>query len=520
MKTFKMHEQPDYQEVLSPDDKPRRNSAPELIRSANRLEVSNASVLYNELSLADMAHIIMLMEAEIVPKRSGQKLLGAFLEAHAIPISEFPLDPSLGDFYNCREHYIKELVPDVAGWQRVARARREATNIAFQIAVRRRLLALLRGLGELASALVIQAKKHVDTVMPDYTYLHQAQPTTFAHYLLGFVYPMLRDASRLRACFEHVNLSPGGIGSVNGSRLPINRTRLAKLLGFDGVVHHTRDAMWQADIPIEVTASTVALLVNLSRLAEDLQIWTTQEYNLVDLADCYCRDSVIMPQKKNPYSLNYIRGLANVTIGNLVGMANVGRTPTGQPDNRIFAYGEVPSLLDKTLEAAQLMAGVVSTIKVNISVMADKLKLGYSQATDLAEAIMLATGLPYQTAHTVVQKVVNVAIKNDISAKQISAEMIDNASKTVLGRTLNLSPEAIKKALDPSDIISTRTGIGGAAEKPMQEMLKQCQERITEIQAWQDETENRLMNAEANLVNQVKKTVKSIKKTQNVKTSN
>ncbi len=487
-------------------------SAPELIRSANRLEISNASVLYNELSLADMAHIIMLMETEIIPKKSGQKLLGAFLEVHAIPIGEFPLDPSLGDFYNCREHYIKELAPDVAGWQQVARARREATNIAFQLAVRRRLLALLGGLGELVKTLVNQAKKHIDTIMPDYTYLHQAQPTTFAHYLLGFVYPMFRDSSRLSACFKRVNLSPGGIGSVNGSRLPLNRTRLAELLGFDGIVHHTRDAMWQADIPIEVTASAMALLVNLDRLAEDLQIWTTQEFNLVDLADCYCRESVIMPQKKNPYSLNYIRGLTNVTVGHLVAMTNIGRTPTGQPDNRIFAYGEVPSLLDKTLEAVQLMSGVINTLKVNVVIMANKFKLGYSQATDLAEAIMLATGLPYQTTYNVIKKVVNMAIKKGIPAAQISTKMIEEASKTVLGRVLNLSAETLKEVLDPYDIVSTRTGIGGVAIEPMTEMIGQCQEKIYEIQAWRDETENRLMNAETNLVNQVKKMVKPLKK--------
>jgi len=502
----KLHE---LQEALPSDDGLNRNSAPELIRSANRLEISSASVFYNELSLADMAHVIMLMETGIIPQSSGQKLLEALLEAYAIPLAEFPFDPSLGDFYNCREHYIKELAPDVAGWQRVARARREATNIAFILAVRWRLLALVGGLEQLAKALVDKAKKHIETIMPDYTYLHQAQPTTFGHYLLGFVYSMLRDFSRLRACFERINLSLGGLGSVNGSRLPLNRRRLAELLGFDGVACHTRDAMWQADMPIEVTASAVALLINVDRLAEDMQIWTTQEYKLVRLDDRYCRDSVIMPQKKNPYSLTYIRGLTNVSIGHLVGMANVGRTPSGQPDNRIFSYVEVPRLIDRILEAVQLMAGIINTLKVNASEMAKKLKLGYSQATDLAEAIMLATGLPYQTTHNIVQKVVNMAIKKDIPADQISVGMINEASMAVLGRPLNLAPQVLKKALDPKEIISTRTGIGGAAEEPMRKMIGHCQEKISEIKFWREETEHRLKKVEANLVSQVKKIVKS-----------
>lgn len=509
-----MNKQPDFQERPPTDKRQKRNSAPELIRSANRLEISSAEVFYNELGLADMAHVIMLMETGIIPKSSGQKLLAAFLETQAVPLEEFPFDPSRGDFYNCREHYIKELAPDVAGWQRVARARREATNVAYLLTVRRRLLALSGGLEQLAMALISKAKKHINTIIPDYTYLHQAQPTTFAHYLLGFVYSMLRDFSRLRACFERINLSPGGLGSVNGSRLPLNRTQFAELLGFDGVALHTRDAMWQADMPIEVTASVVALLVNVDRLAEDFQIWTTQEFNLIELDDRYSRDSVIMPQKKNPYSLTYMRGLTNVTIGHLVGMANVGRTPSGQPDNRIFTYVEVPRLLDRALEALQLMAGVINTLKVNISVMAKKFKLGYSQATDLAETIMLVTGLPFQTTHSIVQKVINTAIKKNIPACKISMKMINEASEAVLGRSINLPQDALKKALDPYDIINTRKGIGGAAEEPMREMIKQCQAKIAEYQAWRDETENRLMKAETNLVSQVKKMIKPLRKTE------
>jgi len=456
-----------------------------------------------------MAHVIMLTETEIIPWTSGQKLLAALMEVHAIPVSKFPFDPIFGDIYDCRELYLNKLAPDVAGWLRTGRARREATNIAYSLAMRRRLIALLKAQGQLALTIVAKAEKHLKTLMPDYTYLHQAQPTTFAHYLLGFVYPILRDYARLRACFLRTNLSPGGIGSVNGSRLPINRKRLAELLGFDGVVHHTRDAMWQADMPIEASSNAVTLLINLSRLAEDLQIWTTQEFNLVELDCGYSRNSVIMPQKKNPYSLNYIRGLTNVTIGHLVAMANVGRTPSGQPDNRIFAYGVVPRLIDKTLEAVQLMAGVLNTLKVNTSNMTRTMKLGYSQATDLAEVIMLAVGLPYLTAHKVVQHVLRTAIERDIPADQISVKMIEKAGKEVVGDKVTISPETLKKALSPQEIINTRNGIGCVGTEPMKEMIAQCRERAAEIQTWVDETEYRLTIAEVKLISLVKKMINS-----------
>ena len=134
--------------------------------------------------------------------------------------------------------------------------------------------------------------------MPDYTYLQAAQPTTFGHYLLGFTYPLLRDLARLDCLLEKVNRSPLGCGSTNGSRLPQGREQLAELLGFADIIPHARDAMWQADLSIENTALLTACIVNLSRLAEDLQIFSTQEFALVELDDQHARASKIMPQKK------------------------------------------------------------------------------------------------------------------------------------------------------------------------------------------------------------------------------
>jgi argininosuccinate lyase len=478
----------------------RTGPAPELIRSANRLELSYAPQLYEGMSLADIAHVIMLMERGIVPWDAGRELLAVLVEAHNIPAAEFTLDPALGDVYKSRERYIEEQSPSAGGWLGAGRARREVTNIGYRLAVRWRLLFLLESLGQLAGVVVSRAREHSGTLMPDYTYLQQAQPTTLGHYLLGFVYPMLRDADRLRGCYRRINLSPGGISSVNGSRLPLDRQRLADLLGFDGVIHHTRDAMWQADTPIEITSAVVALLVNLDRLAEDLQVWATREFNLVDLADGYARTSVIMPQKKNPYSLAYIRGLTNVTVGQMVGMANVGRTPSGQPDNRIFAYGDVPRVLDQTVEAVQLMGGVMGTLQVNRELMAQRAGLGYSQATDLADVIMLASGLPYQTAHQIVGQLVATAVETSVTADLITVDMVDEAARTVVGRPLDLSPELLAQAMDPGAIVHTRTGLGGAAPEPMAVMVDECQKAMAMLDEWCQETQGRLARAEEGLL--------------------
>ena len=489
-------------ELAQPGSNGRLKSgpAPELVQSANRLEVAYAPILYRGLSLADLAHTIMLTEAGIVPAEVARKLLATLLDVHKIPLEDFVFDPALGDAYKNRERYITRLAPEVGGWLRTGRARREATNIAYQMAVRERLLSLVGSLTDLAEALVDLAEKHTGTIMPDFTYMQHAQPTTLAHYLLSFVYPILRDFERLEACFRRANQCSGGIGSVNGSRLPFRRERLAELLGFDGMIINTRDAMWQADMPVEIMACVVASVTSIDRLGEDLQVWVTQEFDLVELADEYCRESVIMPQKKNPYSLAFVRGAAGVLVGRMAAMANVGKTMSGQPDNRIFAYGDVPEALDLAVQTVRLMAGVMRTLSVNVPLMASRAAEGYSQATDLAELIMLEANLPYLTAHRLVGEVVTAAAQKGLPAARISSKLIDSIARRIIGRDLNLSPDMLSRALQVQEIVATRTGLGGAALEPVKSMVAEARVSIAERRHRTTLTEKRLADAEASLL--------------------
>jgi argininosuccinate lyase len=221
---------------------------------------------------------------------------------------------------------------------------------------------------------------------------------------------------------------------------------------------------------------------------------------LVDLADGYCRESVIMPQKKNPYSLAFVRGSAGVLIGQLTSMANVGKTMSGQPDNRIFAYGQVPNALDLAIQTVKLMAGVIRTISVNVKVMADRTAQDYSQATDLAEVIMLEARLPYLTAHRLVGEVVSIAAKKGISALRISSRMIDDGARRILGHALKLSPAVIHRALQAKEIIATRISLGGAAPEPVKSMIAESRAFIAETRLWKARTDKYLADAEANLM--------------------
>ncbi len=304
--------------------------AVELVQTAFARELADQLALFKGMSLADLAHTVMLIEAGVIPSADGASLLSALLDLDEYPPDFIPT-PESGDLYTNREAWLAARTPSV-GWLGAGRARRESTTTGYRIIVRSCLLAFASALIMAGTALIERADEYRSTLMADYTYLQPAQPTTFGHYLLGFAYPLLRDLERLQALYTRNNCSPAGCGSVNGSRLPQDRNRLAELLGFDGLAQHARDAMWQPDGPIETMSVVITALVNLDRLAEDLQIFATAEFDLVELAEGHSRASVIMPQKKNPYALAYVRGATNELIGMLASVAALGRTE--RSDNR------------------------------------------------------------------------------------------------------------------------------------------------------------------------------------------
>jgi argininosuccinate lyase len=478
----------------------KEGPASELMQSSFRLEINDAAILWAGISLADLAHVIMLREVEVIPAPEGTRLLRLLLELHQLALEDFPLNLALEDVYSNREAWLRQRDAAAAGWLGAGRPRREPATVAYRIAVRERLLALASCLLDLCRALTDLAGAHSATLMPDYTYLQHAHPTSLAHYLLSFVYPILRDVERLRSCFQRINQSPAGIGNINGSGLPVDRRRLAELLGFDGVIVNTRDAMWQVDGPVEIMAMAVALLLHLDRLAEDLQIWNTSEFNLVELADRHARISLIMPQKKNPYALAFVRGMAGSMMGRMVSMTAVGKTPSAQMDNRIFVVGEVPRALDETIATVRLMAGVMRGIRFNTELMAARAAEGYVQATDLAELIMQTTQLDYRTMHHLVGLAIRMSLERGVPTGEIPTAILDEAAVQVLGRPLELPASLLAPLSDPAKIVSTRQGLGGAGSEPVQTMIEECRGLIASAEAWRSATTARLQDAEQSLM--------------------
>jgi len=488
-------------------------SGPQLIHSAHRLELQSAGALLPSMILADLAHVLVLLDNDLVPREAGRQLLAALLELRQAGLASTSSgadeqapgdgllpDPALGDLPMNREAWLRARVGVAAGYLLVGRPRREAVAVAFHLAMRDRVLALADALEQLQRSLVDLAAGHLRTLAVDYTYWQPAQATTLGHSLLAYAYPLGREVDRLRAVFGRTNISPAGAGCTNGAGIPIDRAVLARLLGFDGVVLHTRDANWQPDLALELAWIAASTGLALDRLAEDLQIWTTREFGFVELADRAARASLAMPQKKNPYALTFIRGAATRLLGRLAGAGALAKSASGQPDQRIFAQDEVPAAVELAEQSAALLVEVLAGVRFDRDRLAAAARRGYLAGNDLAERIMYRSGLPFGEAHRIVGAAVRRALEAGRDADGIDAASLDAAALEVHGAVLGLSDADVRDALDPEAAVARRTGTGGAAPGSVRGLLAERRRALRRQRAWVDARRTAIDRATAGLV--------------------
>ena len=481
---------------------PRGGPAQELIDSGFHLENADAPLLHAGLNLADLAHVLDLHGRAVIPPRAAARLAQVLLEASSTAPEDFPYDPAFGEPYNSREKYFTSQIGNDAGWLHAGRPRREAVRISLRLHLRKQIAELIGDAAVLAETLATVAGEHSRSWMPDQTYLQHAQPSTFGHYLLSFAYPVLRDARRFIGALDWVNTSPGGAGCVNGSRLLPDRDPIARMLGFDGVIEHTRDAMWQTDGLVDVLATTASLVGTQSKLAEDFEIWASSEFDYVTVADGYSRSSVLMPQKRNPYALSIVRGASGTLIGRLTGFLAVIKSPSARSDNLIYAYGEVPRAMDLALRTTRLTEGVVRTLQVNTTRMWTALESGFCQATDLAEYVMQTCDVDYRTAYQIVGLAVQKASGAGLRGIDLDSAALDDAARDYTGVPLGLADLGLAEVLDPRRIVETRTASGGAAPPIVEQMAATCQQQARTLRALAAERTAGFAAAEERLLSQ------------------
>lgn len=478
-----------------------------LVRSAFAYEVAAAEDLSVGMGWGDIAYVLMLLDEDLISGKIAADLLyglGRLLEGKT---GETAWDPFLGDVYQNREQMIRDMVGASADWLSFGRARRESTTLGYFLTMRRLTLEYGAALQSLLGAICDRAAEHTATIVPDYTYLQAAQPTTFGHYLLGFAASLRRDLERLRAVYTRLNSLPAGIGSTNGSRLPINRRKLAESLAFGRLAEHTRDAMWMADVSIELLAVLQISLTNVDRLCEDLQIWATAEFDLVETADCHSRISVIMPQKKNPYSLSYLRGMCRSTLGKLVGVAAANLTPSGQIDNRLVAYQELPASFTVATKGIVLLEEVLRALTVKERRGEGAGGGSLLAGSELAELLVVNEKVSPKHAHRVVGLCVREA-----GGEPFTHAGLASIFQQVVGKPLRLTADEFTACVSPEEIIQNRVTEGGAHPDQVAGLVEFYGEARCEFKEWLENESRSAGEALTKLAARARRVVKKHRK--------
>jgi argininosuccinate lyase len=354
-----------------------------------------------------IAHAQMLGATGLIPTADARAIVAGLEEiAREIEAGRFPFDEKLEDIHMNVEARLREKIGPVAGRLHTGRSRNDQVATDLLLYLRDAARAARRGIAALREVLIGRAREHVDTVLPGYTHLQRAQPVRLAHHWLAFERMLTRDAGRFADLRGRLAESPLGAGALAGSTLPLDRAATAAALGFAGPNPNSMDAVASRDAALEFLAAGAICMVDLSRLAEELVLWSSAEFGFVELADAFATGSSLMPQKKNPDVPELVRGKSGRAIGNLVALLTVLK---GLPltYNRDLQEDKEP-LFDtaRTLgDSLEVMAGALATLTVNVARMRAAADDPMLLATDLAEALVRA-GVPFREAHEAVGKIV------------------------------------------------------------------------------------------------------------------
>ena len=430
-------------------------------------------VMLTECGIVDRAAAARVAEGLAVMRREGDERFAAF-------------DPRYEYFYSHLEHRLTELVgAEIAGDINIARTRPEPLT---RLAIRARTAVVAERLLDLVDTLLRIAESEKETVMPQWTHLQPAQPSTVGHYLVGMADALLRDAGRLQAAYGTTNHSTLGCGALAGTSYPIDRARGAGLLGFDGVRENSIDAVGSGDYATETAAALSGVGIDLSRLSMDLYLWCTVEFGFAEIGDSYAGSSSMMPQKKNAYPFEYVRARAARAVSDMSGVFMVLHNTTfgDTKDVEEEMVPPVVRLLDETAVSLELLAGSIDSMRFHRERMAEAAAAGFSTATELAAVIHRTTDLDFRSAHQVVGTLVRLAVERDIAPEQVDAALVDEAAELALGRRLGMSDEDVHRSLDARSFVAAHRSDGGAAPEMVSANVSHARERASAVRAWRD----------------------------------
>ena len=418
------------------------------------------------------AHVRMLAGEGIVPKADAELILKGLDQIETeLAAGTFVFKRELEDIHLNIEARLAEIIGPAAGRLHTARSRNDQVVTDFRLWVRAACNRAGEGLTVLQQALLAQAEKHVDTIMPGFTHMQPAQPVTFGHHLLAYVEMFGRDRGRFDDCRVRMNESPLGAAALAGTSFPIDRDVTALHLGFSRPMRNSMDAISARDFALEFLAACAIAATNLSRLAAELVQWSTPAFGFVRLSDAFTTGSSIMPQKRNPDAAELIRGKAGRVIGDFVALAIVVKglvltygTDLQEDKERVF---DAADTLEISLAA---MAAMIADLTASPEKMRAAAEPGYPTATDLADWVVRVLKKPFREAHHIAGSIVALA-----EAKGVTLDKLPLADMQTIEPAITKDVFAVL-SLEAS--VNSRMSLGGTAPARVKEQLKLWRERL------------------------------------------
>jgi argininosuccinate lyase len=406
----------------------------------------------------------MLGETGIITKDEAALLIKT-LDEILIDIEsgkvEFTIDAE--DIHMNIETILIQRIGDVGKKVHTARSRNDQVALDLRMYLKDEVITIIKLLVDFEKVILKIAEKNLTTIMPGYTHLQRAQPITFSHHIMAYFEMFKRDIQRLNDLFKRINVMPLGSGALAGTTYPIDRLSVAKTLGFDGVSLNSLDAVSDRDFVLELNFTLSLIMMHLSRLGEEVILWSTSEFGFIELDDSYSTGSSIMPQKKNPDIAELVRGKTGRVYGNLVALLTTMKAlPLSYNKDMQEDKEAIFDSIDTVKMCISIFGEMLASSKIKKEKMLEATKDGFLNATDLAD-YLAKKGIPFRDAHSIVGKLVSYCTKNAKQLSEITFATLKNFSEVI--------EEDIYEVISIESCVKNRNVIGGTAEDVVKKAL-------------------------------------------------
>jgi argininosuccinate lyase len=450
----------------------------------------------------NMAHMVSLVKSGEVGQKEGAACL-AFLSG--LP-TKMDLDPSTEDVHHWLEQKaIASVGIDAAGYLNLGKSRNDQVATALRMEVRERVIGIVGRAKRLEASLLKVMARYGNLPLPGYTHLQRAQPTTVFHHMQSHFEAVEEDVERLTQLYARVNLSPMGAAAFAGTSVKVDRAAVASLLGFDGLVGNSMFAVSSRGFLLETVSVLELLMVDLSKMAEELVLWSSTEFGFVELGDEYSATSSIMPQKKNPVVAETIRAKCGSVIGEATAAFSIAKAlPNAYNLDLQEMTPHLWRALDDTASSVSLMAAMLASVRFDPARLNETVGEGMSTATELANELVRAHGVSFRGAHQIVGELVRSAVEDGTTLEGSAEARLAEVSERVTGRAIKIDKARLRAVLDALKTLTLVGSSGGANPKFAARQMVQDKKEIEKLSDWLEEKENKLNESTKSLRGEVR----------------